>query len=186
MTNGEDLLPGLHRGYLNVPLVHCTLNGEDAGSFTFPILQSNSIKSPDLEYSFFSSLHFSSMLLLYISSSAAVQATGKRQENIVINSYRCTTCNPFLPTEVLHIIKCFQDFTLSLCFLQQERYFHHIWRQKKMMVESPCSAAERPFHSESHTGQGGSRDWGKGTQQAAFNIPVSFLRILLSLVPALL
>lgn len=86
MANGEDLRPGLHRGYLNVPLIHCTLNGEEVGSFTFPILQSNSIKSPDSEYSFFLSLHLSSMLLLFISSSAAVQAAGKRKENTVTNS----------------------------------------------------------------------------------------------------
>lgn len=73
--SGDDLLPGLHHGYSNVPCTHCALKGEDAGSSKYPLLHRNSIKSPDLAYSFLPMSHFSSILFLAMSSSDAVQAT---------------------------------------------------------------------------------------------------------------
>lgn len=115
--SADDLLPGLHRGYSNVPSTHCTLKGEDAGSFTYPLLHLNSTKSPDVEYSFLPLTHFSSILLLLMSSSDAVQATWKRQEQSVITSYTCTMGNffPLEPTQVLCITKSFQLFALCIC-----------------------------------------------------------------------
>lgn len=81
---GDHLLPGLHHGYSNVPSTHCALKGEDAGSAKYPILHRNSIKSPDLEYSFLlPMIHFSSILFLPMSSSDAVQATWKKAKRRV-------------------------------------------------------------------------------------------------------